>query len=191
MTRRQYARRTRTDDVRPRGPNDPEHGRYVQEETEIVREAHVDEPAHDDHGDAVQAEEETVVYAPSSWDVARGWVRTLAIWVAVALVFVETLLAFRLAFLLGDANPNDGFVDFIYDASGPLVDPFEGIASQSAVDGGGVFDPATLIAMIVYLVAAVLVMLVIWAATAGPSPVGERRIASRSWSSHEDAHGHS
>jgi hypothetical protein len=144
----------------------------------------------DDAENTAVTDEETVVYAPNSWDLARGWVRTLTLWVALGLVIVETLLAFRFGFLLANANQNNGFVDFIYDTSDPLAEPFEGIASTSAVDGG-VFDPATLIAMIVYAVAAVLVLLVIWASTAGPASTSGRRIASRShWSAREDPHGH-
>lgn len=133
------------------------------------------EPAHE-HEVAEGAE--VAVDEPHPWDIARGWVRTLAIWIALALVLVETLLLFRFGFLLANANENNGFVDFIYDVSRPLVEPFEGIASQSAVNGG-VFDPATLIAVIVYFVAALLLILLIMAITSGPS-LGQRHVATRS-----------
>lgn len=131
-----------------------------------------------DMADADSEVEEVAQSRADTWEIARGWVRTIAIWVLVALVALEALLAFRLAFLLGGANPDNGFVDFIYDVSAPLVDPFEGIAGNSAMNGG-VFEPAALIAMVVYLVVAVLIVAVIWAATAGPSPTGQRAVTSR------------
>ncbi len=105
--------------------------------------------------------------------------RTLAIWIALILAAVEAVLVFRLAFALGGANPANGFVDFIYDITGPLVSPFEGIARDRSVGGGGVFEPETLIAMVVYLVAAVLLMGLVWAVTAGPSPTGQRAVVTR------------
>lgn len=150
-----------------------------------------DAPADEtDHEVVAHATEESVVYSPGPWDLARGWVRTLTVWVALALVTVEAILAFRFGFLLGGANPGNGFVDFIYDISGPLVEPFEGIASTSA-SGDGVFDPATLTAMAVYLVGALLVMFLIWAVTAGPAPTSGRRIATSSHKyARENAHDH-
>ena len=62
--------------------------------------------------------------------------------------------------------------------SGPLVGPFEGITRNRAADGG-VFEPAALIGMLVFLVAALLAVAVLWALTAGPSPAGERSVTSR------------
>ena len=110
--------------------------------------------------------------------LARRWVRTLALWLALAGAIVETLLAFRLILRLVAANPGNGFVDFIYDVSGPLVEPFEGIARNRFVDGG-VFEPATATAMAVYLVAALLLIGVLWAVTAAPA-AGERSAVTRS-----------
>ena len=49
----------------------------------------------------------------------------------VALAVVETLLVGRLAFLLAEANANNGFVNFIYDVSKPLAEPFQGIVANS------------------------------------------------------------
>ena len=114
------------------------------------------------------------------WNIARGWVRMVGAWIMVVLAVVETLLIFRLGFQLASANPNNGFVDFIYGITGGLVDPFEGIARNRSVGDGGVFEPATLIAMAVYLVAAVLLVAMIWALTSAPSPVGERSVTTRS-----------
>ena len=123
--------------------------------------------------------EEVIRSRRGPWEVTRVWIRAVGLWVMVAAAIVEAALAFRLGLLAGGANPANGFVDFIYDVSGPLVQPFEGIAANRSVDGG-VFEPAAAIAMAVYLVAALLVVAVLWAASAAPSPAGERTATSRS-----------
>ncbi len=65
------------------------------------------------------------------------------------------LLSLRFVFKLLAANPLNGLVDFVYDFSAPLVQPFVGIFGQA--DAAGRFELATLIAIIVYgLIAAVL-----------------------------------
>jgi hypothetical protein len=138
---------------------------------------------------AVTAEEETITTGADSWYVARGWVKAVAAVILVGLAAVEALLAFRLGFLLAGANQNNGFVDFIYDFSGPLVDPFEGIIGNEAVDGG-VFEPAALIAMLVYAVATVLVVAFMFALTAAPSPSGEHAVATRVRHTREAGHEH-
>lgn len=128
-----------------------------------------EEPAGEEHHREreVVGEEEVVHARPGIADITRGWIRMLSIWVAVAVTVVEALLAFRLGFLLANANPNNGFVDFIYDITGPMVEPFQGIAAERSVNGG-VLEPATAIAMGVYLVAALLLVMVLWALTAWP-----------------------
>lgn len=131
------------------------------------------------HDDERVAEEQVTSASPSSWTVARGLIRMLALWVGVALAAVETLLGFRLAFLLAEANAGNGFVNFIYDVSDPLVEPFQGIIANDTLNNGGVFEPATVIAMVVYLVAAALLIAAILVATAG-APARETVITSRS-----------
>jgi hypothetical protein len=129
--------------------------------------------------EVLDREVEVVRSRGSAWDMAAGRLRAFGFWIGAALAVLETALAFRLGFLAGGANPSNGFVDFVYDLSGPFVGPFEGIFSNRAVDGG-VFEPAALIAMIVYLAAALLLVGALWALTAGPSPTGERSVVSRS-----------
>jgi hypothetical protein len=114
--------------------------------------------------------EETVTHG-DSWYAARGAVRSIQALIAVIALALESLLAFRFVFLLTGANANNGFVDFIYDSTNWLVDPFEGIASTSEVDGG-VFDPATLIAMAVVMVVAALIILALSAITTYPGAGG-------------------
>ena len=119
--------------------------------------------------------EERVVHSPSGgWNLARGWVRSLGAVIMVALAVVETLLVFRLGFLLAEANPNNGFVNFIYDISKPLAAPFQGIVADN-----GNLEYASPIGMGVYAVAALLLIAVLFAITAGPSPAGEKVVTSR------------
>jgi len=142
-----------------------------------VREREYVEPTHDARNE-VDAEEQVTTTTPSAWSVARGWIGVLAAWIAIALAVVEVVLGFRLGFLLASANPNNGFVDFIYDISDPLTDPFQGIFTNRSVDGG-IFEPASLIAMLVYLVSGALLIALILAMTRGLAPHGDRVVSSR------------
>ena len=70
---------------------------------------------------------------------------------------IEVILAFRLVFKLLGANPNSPFVEFIYMLSGFFHAPFSGIFSRATTRGAettAVFEPSTVIAMIVYAVLA-------------------------------------
>ncbi len=100
----------------------------------------------------------------------------LALPVAYALALVQTVLGFRLAFLLAGANPANDFVDFVYDAGDPLAEPFQGIIANKTADGGlfeqvnpGLFEPATAIAMAAYLAIGVVLLGLILALTSRPS----------------------
>lgn len=92
----------------------------------------------------------------------------------VALAIVETVLAGRLGFLLASANSNNGFVDFIYDVSKPLAEPFQGIVANS-----GNLEYASAIAMGVYAVAALLLIAALFALAGGP-PSGDDSVVSSS-----------
>lgn len=82
--------------------------------------------------------------------------------------FIGMLLGLRFVFRLVGANPDNAFVNWIYDWSSPLVAPFAGIFGQDStvVEGQGlvaesVFDWTALIALIVYaLVGGLIVRLV-------------------------------
>jgi hypothetical protein len=77
---------------------------------------------------------------------------------------IELILGFRFVFLLLGANPDAPFVAWIYNMSIPLVAPFAGIlgrpsSSTELVHGHApavgavvpsIFDPSTLIALVVY-----------------------------------------
>ena len=119
-------------------------------------------------------EEQVVHSSAGGWNMARGWVRSLGAVILVALAVVATLLVGRLAFLLAEANANNGFVNFIYDVSKPLAEPFQGIVANN-----GNLEYASLIAMGVYAVAALLLIAVLFAITSGPSAAGEKTVTSR------------
>lgn len=66
---------------------------------------------------------------------------------------LEILLAFRLILKLTGASMASGFVTFIYGLTGIFVQPFEGIfrsATSAGVETTAVFEPSTVVAMIVY-----------------------------------------
>lgn len=66
---------------------------------------------------------------------------------------LEIVLAFRFVFKLLGANPASGFVDFIYNLSTIFIAPFMGIFNTSLAKGDvvtSVFEPASLVALIVY-----------------------------------------
>jgi YggT family protein len=119
-------------------------------------------------------EEQVVHSSAGGWNLARGWVRSLGAVILVALAVVETLLVGRLVFLLAEANANNGFVNFIYDVTKPLVEPFQGIVANT-----GNLEYASVIAMVVYAVAALLLIAVLFAITAGPSAGGDKVVTSR------------
>lgn len=71
--------------------------------------------------------------------------------------FLEILLAFRFVLKLTGANVASGFVNFIYSLSGIFILPFSGIFSKGYAEGlenTSVFEPATLVALVVYLLVA-------------------------------------
>jgi hypothetical protein len=64
------------------------------------------------------------------------------------------LLAFRFVLAALGANPNNGFADFIYSASHPLVAPFFNLFGYNLDLGVARFEIYTLVAMAVYWVIA-------------------------------------
>ncbi|RCX10372.1 hypothetical protein DFR58_13038 [Anaerobacterium chartisolvens] len=69
---------------------------------------------------------------------------------------IEILLGFRLVFKLLGASTKSSFVTFLYSSSQALISPFTGIFGTFTGDGAGPFvlEPSTIVAMIVYAVAA-------------------------------------
>jgi len=70
---------------------------------------------------------------------------------------LEVLFVFRLVFKLLGANPESPFVAFLYTLSGVFLAPFRGIFRTAVTEGietQSVLEPANLIAMVVYALAA-------------------------------------
>lgn len=68
--------------------------------------------------------------------------------------FIETLLGLRFLLKLFGANPNSGFVDFIYTITDVLTAPFDnifGVTRPETGDVSSVFEPSILVAGLVYL----------------------------------------
>ncbi len=66
---------------------------------------------------------------------------------------LDILLAFRLILKLTGASTSSGFVNLIYDITRIFILPFEGIFNQGSADileTTSVFEPATLVALVVY-----------------------------------------
>jgi hypothetical protein len=72
---------------------------------------------------------------------------------------IEAILAFRFFFKLFGANQDNGFVGFIYGITKFFVGIFKGIFSQSTLSGtDAVFEPETLILMVVIALIAWVVL---------------------------------
>lgn len=77
---------------------------------------------------------------------------------------IEMLLAFRFIFKILGANPNSPFVNFIYDYSWVFVQPFANIFPRATVRTDivtSVFEPETVVALIIYALLAQLIMQVL------------------------------
>jgi uncharacterized protein YggT (Ycf19 family) len=162
--------------VRERDPEPAEHQSEVEEPA----------PAHPPER-AAAGEEVVTTTTPGPAGFLSGFVAMFVGLVTVAIIAVEAALSFRLAFLLANANPDAGFVNFIYNVTDPLVAPFQGIIADRAVNGG-VFEPASVIAMAVYLVAALLVIGLLWALAYAPARSGRSTTVRRPY--REDPHTH-
>ncbi len=71
--------------------------------------------------------------------------------IGVVFGVIEVILGMRLIFKLLGANPNNGFIKMIYNITRFFVGIFEGIFSNITVNeaSSAVFEPATLIAIVV------------------------------------------
>lgn len=99
---------------------------------------------------------EPVVTTP----VRRGATNTQTYEYLVYYLFgaIDILLAFRFLFKLAGANNGSYFVTFIYTITNLLIMPFEGIFrrfSAQGVETTSVFEPAVIVAVIVYTVIAI------------------------------------
>lgn len=84
--------------------------------------------------------------------------------VNVIIGVVWTLLGLRFILRLFSANPDNGFVNWIYETSGEILGPFRGIFPSADLEGF-VFDFTALFAMLVYGLIAMLAFYLIAALT--------------------------
>lgn len=98
---------------------------------------------------------ERVIDPAADKAAAVGWVNKL-IWFIVSVMAV--LLAIRFVLLLGNANANDGFGKLMFDLTGWMVAPFNGLFNVNTnIEGGGRFAPEVLVAIVIYLLIGLLV----------------------------------
>jgi YggT family protein len=81
---------------------------------------------------------------------------------------LELLLAIRVVLHLIGANAENGFANFIYALSGPFVALFVSLLKNPVLSAASVLEITTIIAMIVYAIAAWLIGRVIWLALSRP-----------------------
>jgi uncharacterized protein YggT (Ycf19 family) len=83
----------------------------------------------------------------------------------VFLVAVEAILGLRFVLRLFGANANNDFVNWVYEMSGVLLEPFRGIFSSRVFENQYVLEFSTLFAMLVYAIVGMLLMWLIDALT--------------------------
>ena len=81
---------------------------------------------------------------------------------------LELLLALRVILHLLGANPNNTFASIIYGLSGPFVALFTNLLRNPALSTTTMLELTTIIAMIVYAIAAWLIGRVIWLSLSRP-----------------------
>lgn len=94
---------------------------------------------------------ETVVNPAAERAATVDWVNRF-IWFVVGVI--AALIAIRFGLLLAGANENTGFAQLIYGLTGWMVAPFAGLFGANltypGAAGTGVFEPSSLVAIVVY-----------------------------------------
>lgn len=81
----------------------------------------------------------------------------------IVLWVVETFLTLRFILRLFDANTSAPFVNFIYNSTGPLLQPFRGIFPSPVLQQGFIVEFSTLFAIIIYsLISYLIIALIEW-----------------------------
>ncbi len=81
---------------------------------------------------------------------------------------LELLLAVRVVLHLIGANADNGFANFIYGLSGPFVALFASLLNNPALSTTAALEVTTLIAMLVYAIAAWIMGRLIWLVLSRP-----------------------
>lgn len=146
------------------GPSAPEPSTPLRQETVVTHRANEDVAEQRSSGGPavmVAPESSPAAGVASSRTVVRDEVgrgrNTVAqlgqiIWFAVG--FVEVVLALRILLKALGAGPTAGFTQLVLGFTNPLVMPFLGIFPNAGIDVFE-FEPASLVAMLVYLLVGV------------------------------------
>lgn len=97
-----------------------------------------------------------------------GYRAVQMIW--LLLTVAEAFVGLRVIFRAVRANPDAGFVRFVDTVAGALAAPFHPIVADTRLSGGGVLEIGSLIAMAVFLVAALLLVRLVRILTAPRVP---------------------
>ena len=95
------------------------------------------------------------------------------------LAVVEGFLGLRFLLKLFGANPNTGFVDWVYDMSDVLLEPFRGIFPTKVFDDKFIFEFTTLFAMLMYAILGLILVYLINAVTAVADTGTEETVVHR------------
>lgn len=87
----------------------------------------------------------------------------------------EVFLGLRVLLRLFGANPDVAFVQWVYDSSSVLLDPFRGIFPTKEVAPGSVIDFSALFAMLVYGLVGMLVLALVLRLTPRDTVVTKKR----------------
>lgn len=102
------------------------------------------EPVHD-HDTVVTEEGNAAVVADTNPTITKAQMV-----VQYVMGIILSLLALRFLLALFGANQANGFVDFIYGVTAPLIAPFQGLFNVSATAGVARFEYETLVAALIY-----------------------------------------
>jgi uncharacterized protein YggT (Ycf19 family) len=85
-------------------------------------------------------------------------------------LLIESILALRVLFRLFNANPANSFVNWIYQTSSTLMDPFRGIFTVHDIGRGYTLDVSALFAMLMYAIIGMLLAYLLSLIPVGPAP---------------------
>jgi len=131
---------------------------------QMSREGPVSAPPRGD-GQPVREAERVTTGEPMMEERPLGLGRYLAnlftLLVGTAAFVGEVVLGLRLLFKLISADGGNGFVKLIYHITGQMIRPFEGVWSVHTITHGGIFEPATVIALVLFPIAAILAIWIV------------------------------